>query len=60
MSTIPTPALPPKTAVPADFVLLREPEVLTVLKEIAHTQARILGILEDITTRRRIVATERF
>ena len=60
MSTIPAPELSPEMTVPADLVFLREPEVVTVLKEIAHTQARILALLEDITTRRRIVAKERF
>ena len=46
MSTIPPTVLPPESATPADLVFLREPEVLTVLKEIARTQAHILALLE--------------
>ena len=47
MATIPTPIVPPETAIPADLVLLREPEVLTLLKQLLETQQAILCLLQD-------------
>ena len=59
MATISPPVLIQQTAIPDDFVFLRELEVVTLLKQILKTQEAILFLLEDVTCHRRSFATER-
>ena len=48
VSAIPEHPIAPQTTLPSEILLLREPEVVTLLKQILTTQEAMLVVLEKI------------
>ena len=59
ITTVPDFLVPRQTAVPTDILFLREPEVVTLLKQLLKTQEASLSLLQDVTAHRRSFATDR-
>ena len=57
VSAIPEQPLVPHTTLPAEILLLREPEVVTLLTKMLTTQEAMLFLLQSVIAGRRTIAT---